>query len=114
MHFIISFTTITSLSFTFIIILAAPAAKRDYSNIFLFTNSFLNPSADQLEDIKNRAFGTLLNAPLLGKISINGLTNLKLIILNKLFKIVFFTEFITNLTNKVSGYNFSNSYNYIL
>ena len=113
-HSIISFTTITSLSFTFIIVLTASVAKRDYNNIFSLTNGFLNPSADQLKDIKNKAFSTLLNAPLLGKISINGLTNLKLIALNKLFKVVFFTKLVTNLTNKVSGYDLSNSHDYIL
>jgi hypothetical protein len=114
MRFIISFAAITSLSFTFIIILAAPVAKRDYSNVFPLTNGFLNPNADQLEDIKNRAFGTLLNAPLLGKISTDSLTNLKLITLNKLFEVVFFTKLITNLTNKVSGYNLGDGHDYIL
>ena len=114
MHSIISFTAIISLSFTFTIILAAFAAKRDYNNVFPLTNGFLNPSMDQLKDIKNRAFSTPLNAPLLGIISTNNFTNLKLIALNKLFKVIFFTEFITNLINKVSSYDFSYSYNYIL
>ena len=113
-YFIIFFTAVISLSFTFIIVLAAPAAKRDYSNIFLFINSFPNPSTAQLQDIKNRAFSTLLNTPLLGIISIDSLTNLKLITLNELFKVIFFTKLVTNLTNKVSGYDLSYSYNYIL
>jgi hypothetical protein len=96
MRFIISFTAITSLSFTFIIVLAALAAKKDYNNIFPFTNGFLNPSTDQL----------IINT--------NNFINLKLIALNKLFKIIFFTKLITNLTNKVRGYNLNYSHNYIL
>ena len=48
MHSIISFTAVTGLSLTSTIILAALAAKRDYSNVFLFINSFLNPNIAQL------------------------------------------------------------------
>ena len=114
MHFIISLAVITSLSLISVIVSAALAVKRDYNNVFLLTDSFLNPSTAQLQDIKNRAFSTLLNTLLLDTISINSLINLKLIALNELFKIIFFTKLITNLTNKVSGYDFSYSYNYIL
>ena len=114
MHSIISLAAVTSLSFTSTIILAAPAAKRDYSNVFLLTNGFLNPNMDQLKNIKNRAFSTLLNAPPLGIISIDNLTNLKLIALNELFKVIFFTELVANLINKVNSYDFNYSYNYIL
>ena len=111
---IISLTAITSLFFTFTIVLAAFTVKRDYSNIFLLTDGFPNPNADQLENIKNRAFSTLLNASLLGIISTDSFTNLKFIALNKLFEIVFLIKLVANLTNKVSGYNFGYSYNYIL
>ena len=114
MRFIIPFTAVTSLSFTSVIVSAAPAAKRDYSNVFPLTDGFPNPSTAQLQDIKNRAFGTLLNAPRLGIISTDGLTNLKLIALNELFKVAFFTELIANLTNRVSGYDFGYGHNYIL
>ena len=114
MRSIISLAAVTSLSFTFIIVLAAFAAKRDYSNVFLFINGFLNLSADQLKNIKNRAFSILSNAPPLGIISTDSLTNLKFIALNELFKVAFFTKLVINFTNKVSSYNFSYGYNYIL
>ena len=45
---IISLAAITGLSFTSAIVLAALAAKRDYSNVFLLTDGFLNPSTVQL------------------------------------------------------------------
>ena len=114
MHSIISLTAVTGLSFIFIIVLAALAAKRDYGNVFLLINSFLNFNAAQLQNIKNRAFSTLSNAPPPSTISMDSLTNLKLITLNKLFEVVFFTKLIANFTNKVSGYNLGYSYNYIL
>ena len=111
---IISFATITGLFLTSAIISADSAAKRDYNNIFPLTDGFLNPSAAQFQNIKNRAFGTLSNAPPPDTISMNSLTNLKLIALNKLFEVTFFTKLVTNFINKVSGYNFSYSHNYIL
>lgn len=67
---------------------------------------------DQLEDIKNKPFSILSNASPLGIISTNSLTNLKLIAINKLFKVAFFTKLIANFTNKVSGYDFSYNYDY--
>ena len=114
MRSIISLTAITGLSLISAIVSAALAAKRDYSNVFLLINGFLNPSTAQLQNIENRAFSTLLNAPLLGTISTDSFTNLKLITLNKLFKVIFFTKLVANLTNKVNGYDLSYSHNHIL
>ena len=111
---IISLATVTGLFLTSTIVLAAPTAKRNYSNIFLLTDGFPDSSAAQFQNIENRAFGTLSNAPPLGTISMDGLTNLKLIALNKLFKVTFFTKLVANLINKVSGYDFGYSHNYIL
>ena len=113
-RFIISLAAVTGLSLISAIVSAALAAKRDYSNVFPLTDGFLNPSTAQLQNIENRAFGTLLNAPPLGTISMDGFTNLKLIALNELFEVVFFIELVTNLTNKVSGYDLSYGYNYVL
>ena len=56
----------------------------------------------------------MLNAPLPGIISMDSLTNLKLIALNKLFEVIFFTKLITNLTNKVSDYDLGYGHDYIL
>ncbi len=114
MHSIISLITITGLSLIFTIISAALATKRNYGNIFLLTNNFPNLSVDQLKDIKNRGSSTLLNAPPLGTISTDSLTNLKLITLNKLFEVVFFIKLIANLTNKVNDYDLNYGHNYIL
>ena len=113
-HSTISFAAVISLSLAFTIVLAALAAKRDYSNIFLLTNSFPNPSAGQLEDIENKAFSTLLNAPPLSTISTNSLTNLKLIALNELFEVAFFTKLVANLTNKINSYDLNYGHDYIL
>jgi hypothetical protein len=41
---IISLTVVTGLSLTSVIVSAALAAKRDYNNVFLLINGFLNPS----------------------------------------------------------------------
>ena len=44
MRSIISFTAVTGLSFISVIVSAALAAKRDYSNVFLLIDGFPNPS----------------------------------------------------------------------
>lgn len=46
MYSIISLIAVTSLFFTFIIVLATPVAKRDYSNVFPLTDGFPNPNTD--------------------------------------------------------------------
>jgi hypothetical protein len=114
MRSIISLAAVTGLSLTSAIVSAAPAAKRDYGNVFPLTDGFPNPSANQLKDIENRAFGTLSNAPPPGTISTDGLTNLKLIALNELFEVAFFTELVANLTNKVSGYDLGYGHDFVL
>lgn len=114
MRSIISLAAVTGLSLTSAIVSAAPAAKRDYGNVFPLSDGFPNPSAAQLTDIENRAFGTLSNAPPPGTISTDGLTNLKLIALNELFEVAFFTELVANLTNKVSGYDLGYGHDFVL
>ena len=114
MRSIISLAAVTGLSLTSAIVSAAPAAKRDYGNVFPLADGFPNPSAAQLTDIENRAFGTLSNAPPPTTISTDGLTNLKLIALNELFEVAFFTELVANLTNKVSGYDLGYGHDFVL
>lgn len=64
-----------------------------------------SPSPEQVKLIEQAAHGTLPNGPPPPVISSEGIVNLKLIAFNELFEVAFFNEFITNITNKVEGYN---------
>jgi len=70
------------------------------------------PSPSELEVIQENARGTLPNGPPPPSISEGGITNLKLVAFNELFEVAFFHELITNITNKVLGYRFSNEDDY--
>ncbi|KAJ5342356.1 hypothetical protein N7541_011480 [Penicillium brevicompactum] len=70
------------------------------------------PSPSELESIEERAHGTLPNGAPPSGISEGGLTNLKLVAFNELFEVAFFEELITNITEKVGGYRFSNEDDY--
>jgi hypothetical protein len=70
-------------------------------------NGLPNPSQSQLAQIEENAHGTLPNAPPPSNISADGITNLKLIALNELFEVAFFNELLLNITNNVTGYEFS-------
>lgn len=70
------------------------------------------PSPSELESIEERAHGTLPNGAPPSGISEGGLTNLKLVAFNELFEVAFFEELITNITEKVVGYRFSNEDDY--
>jgi hypothetical protein len=72
--------------------------------VFPLSNGFPDPNADQTKQIEIQAFGTLSNALPPATISSDGLTNLKLIGLNELFEVAFFTELIFNITYQVPGY----------
>jgi hypothetical protein len=73
-----------------------------------------HPSLDQKLGIQLQAHGTLPNGPPPQKLSEEGRTNLKLIALNELFEVAFFTELVWNITNKVSGYELGYSNEYVL
>jgi hypothetical protein len=64
-----------------------------------------SPSPEQLKLIEQAAHGTLPNGPPPPVISSEGIVNLKLIAFNELFEVAFFNELITNITNKVEGYD---------
>lgn len=98
---------------------AAPANKRysDYSpdgKYFPLSNGFPNPPTDQLLNIQKQAFGTLPNGPPPAKISPDGITSLKLIALNEIFEVAFFTELVYNVTNKAPGYDLGYGHQYVL
>lgn len=65
-----------------------------------------NPSQGQIEAIQQRAQGTLPNTPPPGRISSEGITNLKLIAFAELFEVAFFDELLRNITTNVHGYQF--------
>ena len=75
-----------------------------------------NPSPSELEQIELNAHGTLPNTPPPKGISALGITNLKLIAFNELFEVAFFHQLITNITEGVMGYRFSDEddYNFVL
>ncbi|KAJ5807361.1 hypothetical protein N7447_010817 [Penicillium robsamsonii] len=75
-----------------------------------------NPSPSELEMIELNAHGTLPNGPAPAGISEGGIVNLKLIAFNELFEIAFFDQLITNITDNILGYRFSdkNDYNFVL
>ena len=99
--------------------LAAPHGKRQSGlspdgNYFPLQNGFPNPNRDGEITIQDGAHGTLPNGPPPPALSAEGVTNLKLIALNELFEVAFFTELIYNVTNKVSGYDLGMGHDYML
>lgn len=98
---------------------AAPTGKRQSGlspdgNYFPLQNGFPNPSRDGEITIQDGAHGTLPNGPPPLALSAEGVTNLKLIALNELFEVAFFTELIYNVTSKVSGYDLGMGHDYML
>lgn len=98
---------------------AAPTSKRQSGlspdgNYFPLQNGFPNPDRQGEITIQDGAHGTLPNGPPPPQLSAEGVTNLKLIALNELFEVAFFTELIYNVTNKVSGYDLGMGHDYML
>lgn len=71
-----------------------------------------NPSPSELETIEMNSHGTLPNGPPPPGISEGGIINLKLIAFNELFEVAFFHQLIKNITDKVSGYRFTDEEDY--
>ncbi|OAL56255.1 hypothetical protein IQ07DRAFT_593799 [Pyrenochaeta sp. DS3sAY3a] len=96
---------------------AAPTAKRDFSpdNVYFpLANGFPNPDGGAVLEIQKQAHGILPNGPPPHTISPEGATNLKLLALNELFEVAFFTELVYNVTNKVQGYDLGYGHEYVL
>ena len=68
-------------------------------------DGFPSPSDEQLKQIQITSQGTLPNGPAPASVSPEGLTNLKLLALNEIFEVAFFTQLLSNITNKVDGYD---------
>lgn len=96
---------------------AAPTTKREFSidNVYFpLANEFPNPSQEQILQIQGEGHGTLPNGPPPPALSPEGTTNLKLIALNEIFEVAYFTELVYNLTNKVSGFDLGYGHEYVL
>ncbi|OCK81590.1 late sexual development protein [Lepidopterella palustris CBS 459.81] len=107
---------VAGLSLTSSLVSAAPVAKRDGfpgGAVFPLADGFPTPNTDQLNTIQKQAFGTLPNGPPPATISTDGLTNLKLIALNEVFEVAFFTELVYNLTNKLPGYDLDYAHDFV-
>ncbi|KAK5806307.1 hypothetical protein VI817_000565 [Penicillium citrinum] len=65
------------------------------------------PSPSELALIEQHAHGTLPNTSPPPVISNKGIVNLQLIAFNELFEVAFFNELVTNITENVGGYRFS-------
>ena len=100
--------------------IAAPTPSKRYEdfspdgNYFPLSNGFPNPSPEEVLKIQDQAFGTLPNGPPPPSISDDTKTSLKLIALNEIFEVAFFTELYYNVTNKVHGYDLGYGHEYVL
>jgi hypothetical protein len=72
-------------------------------------NGFPNPNQTEVEQIQQQALGTLPNGAAPPNISADGLNNLRVIALNELFEVAFFTQLLYNVTHNVTGYVVKNS-----
>lgn len=88
-------------------ILAIPAPTKAPAPSHELPDGLPNPSRSQLEQIEQKAHGTLPNGPPPPVISNKGIINLKLIAFNELFEVAFFNELITNITENIKGYRFA-------
>jgi hypothetical protein len=104
---------ISTVTFLASITSAVPLSKRDYSP-FPLTNGFPTPNQDAILQIQKDGHGTLPNGPPPPTISPDGVINLKLIALNELFEVAFFTELVANVTDKVEGYDLGDRQGYII
>jgi hypothetical protein len=107
MRSLISTSTLAFLGLSALTVSAAPTRQPPSfpgGKVFPLPDGFPTPNDAQIKQIEQKAFGTLPNAPPPGTISADGLTNLKLIALNELFEVAFFTELISNVTNYVPGF----------
>jgi hypothetical protein len=99
---------IAHLAFTF----PLAVSVRDLASHKYLPDGLPTPSPSELEVIEGNAHGTLPNGPPPLSISSGGITNFKLVAFNELFEVAFFHELITNVTDKVLGYRFSNEDHY--
>lgn len=95
---------------------AAPFTARGNSKgvSFPLANGFPNPSQSAINQIQKDAQGTLPNGAPPPSMTPEGLTNLKLIALNELFEVAFFTELAANISSRAPGYDLGEKQGYVL
>lgn len=84
--------------------LALPTKRGVVETPFPFDDGFPNPSPEQLAEIQLAAHGTLSNGTGPQLISMEGVTNLRLINFNERTESVFFQELVYNITENVPGF----------
>ena len=72
---------------------------------FPLPDGFPTPNPAQLAEIETLAQGTLPNGPLPSSLKPTGVATLKLIALNEIFEVAFFSSLLSNVTNNVTGYD---------
>ncbi|KAJ5379108.1 hypothetical protein N7509_012227 [Penicillium cosmopolitanum] len=88
---------------------AAPVSERTPDVDQDLPDGLPYPSPSELTLVEQNAHGTLPNTSPPPVISNKGITNLQLIAFNELFEVAFFNELITNITDNVEGYRFSDA-----
>ncbi|CAF9942699.1 MAG: hypothetical protein ALECFALPRED_009919 [Alectoria fallacina] len=90
-----------------IILAISVAATRVAATPFKFPlpDGFPNPNPAQLAKIEKEAGGPLPDGPLPTVLKSTGVTTLQLLALNEIFEVAYFTEFLANVTNEVTGYD---------
>lgn len=72
---------------------------------FPLPDGFPTPNPTQLAEIEKLAQGTLPDGALPTSLKPTGVTTLKLIALNEIFEVAFFSSLLSNVTNNVPGYD---------
>ena len=88
-----------------IITLLAASVTAAPFNPFPLPDGFPTPDPAQLAEIETLAQGTLPNGPLPSSLKPTGVATLKLIALNEIFEVAYFTSLLSNVTNNVTGYD---------
>jgi hypothetical protein len=76
-------------------------------------NGFPNLNATALQEVEDLAGGSIPNGALPTTLKPAGIQTLQLIAANELFETAYFTDLLSNVTNRVSGYNVEN-YDYVV
>lgn len=91
---------------------AGIAAAAPFS--FPLANGFPTLNATAMAEVYKLAGGTLPNGALPTNLTASATQTLQLIAANELFEVAYFAELLSNVTNKVSGYDDIADYDYVL
>lgn len=91
---------------------ASLAAAAPFS--FPLADGFPNLNSTALAEVYKLAGGTLPNGALPSNLTASATQTLQLIAANEIFEVAYFTELLSNVTNKVSGYDDIDDYDYVV